>query len=86
MSGRRPVDRPPSPDTLVVDLDDFEEFDFDASVVVTPPPPTPSIELAQGSETHDRSEVKRQLDALSKQELDALLFRYLLDGDADDDR
>ncbi len=84
MSGRRPVDRAPSPDTLVVDLDDIEEFDFDASVVTPAPLPPPPVELAQGSETLDRSEVKRQLDELSKQELDALLFRYLLDGDADD--
>ena len=83
MSERRPVDRASSPDTLVVDLDDFEEVDFDASIV-TPPPA--SVELAQGSETHDRAHVKQQLDALSKTELDALLFRYLLDGDADDDR
>ena len=81
MSERRPVDRASSPDTLVVDLDDFEEFDFDASVV---PTPLPAVELAQGSETFDRSAVKRQLDALSKDDLDALLFRYLLDGDGDD--
>jgi hypothetical protein len=73
MSERRPVDRPPSPDTLVVDLDEIEEFDLDSNVV-----PAEPARLAQGSETHDRSSVSR---ALSKQQLDAILIAYLLDKD-----
>jgi hypothetical protein len=74
MSERRPFDRPPSPDTLVVDLDEIEEFDFDAAIV----PPEPAS-LAQGSETHDRSEVARRFERLPEQELDAILIAYLLD-------
>ena len=83
MSGKRTVDRPPSPDTLVVDvgIEDFEEFDLDSSVV----PPEPAA-LAQGSETHDRSDVARKLDAMSKQDLDKLLLAYLLDRDDDSGR
>jgi hypothetical protein len=83
MSGKRTVDRPPSPDTLVVDVavEDFEEFDFDSNIVPPEPPAPPA--LAQGSETHDRSAVRKQLDALSKPELDALLLAYLMDRDHD---
>ena len=77
MSERRPVDRAPSPDTIVVDVDEIEDFDLDSNVV--PPPPAPL--LAQGSETHDRSAVRRELEALTKQELDAVLLSYLLDRD-----
>ena len=80
MSARGPFDRPPSPDTLVVDLEDIEEFDFDASVVPPEPLPLPPPPvLAQGSETHDRAEVARRFEKLPKQELDALLIAYLLD-------
>jgi len=78
MSERRPVDRAPSPDTIVVDVDEIDDFDLDSNVV---PPPAPL--LAQGSETHDRSAVARELEALTKQELDAVLLEYLLDRDED---
>ncbi|HTJ45812.1 MAG TPA: hypothetical protein VL463_27100 [Kofleriaceae bacterium] len=80
MSGRRPVDRAPSPDTLVVDLDELEEFDFDESVVPPAAPPA-AVDFAQGSEARPRRVAASDLDTLSKVELEALLLAYLLDRD-----
>jgi hypothetical protein len=73
VSGSGPDDTQGDQETIVVDVDDFEEFDLDSSIVAAPAPPT----FAQGSETHDRAHVTRDLETLSRAELDATLLAYL---------